>query len=82
MAVSLFWIAIAGMIVAQATGMTDISPMSGMTLISVALMMVMLTGEITAVMAMAVAVSVAIGMSSDMMQDMKTSFLVGSHPRL
>lgn len=40
------WLGLAALIVAQATGMTDISPMSGMALISVTLMMVLLGGNI------------------------------------
>lgn len=74
------WLGLAGLIVAQATGMTDISPMSGMTLVSVALMMAILGGNVIAAMAVGIAISVAIGQSADMMQDLKTGFLVGNRP--
>ena len=75
------WLALAALIVAQATGMTDISPMSGMTLISVTLMMVLLRGNIAAAMVVCVAVCVAIGQGADMMQDLKTGHMLGARPR-
>ncbi|MEO5339785.1 MAG: OPT/YSL family transporter [Magnetococcus sp. MYC-9] len=78
--VGTFWLGIAGLIVAQATGMTDISPMSGMTLVSVVLMMALLDGQVVAALSMGIAISVAIGQSADMMQDLKTGYLVGSRP--
>ncbi|SMF77271.1 OPT family oligopeptide transporter [Pseudobacteriovorax antillogorgiicola] len=78
--VGVVWIALAGLIVAQATGMTDISPMSGMALITVTLVMFMLDKNISAAMAVAVAVCVAIGQAADMMQDLKTGFMVGGQP--
>ena len=78
--VGVVWLALAGLIIAQATGMTDISPMSGMTLVSVALMMAILGGNVVAAMAVGIAISVAIGQSADMMQDLKTGFLVGNRP--
>ncbi|MBF0462544.1 MAG: OPT/YSL family transporter [Magnetococcales bacterium] len=78
--VGTFWLGIASLIVAQATGMTDISPMSGMTLVSVVLMMALLGGQVVAALSMGIAISVAIGQSADMMQDLKTGFLVGNRP--
>ena len=78
--VGTIWLGLAGLIIAQATGMTDISPMSGMTLVSVALMMALLGGNVVAAMAVGIAISVAIGQSADMMQDLKTGFLVGNRP--
>ena len=74
------WLGVAGLIVAQATGMTDISPMSGMALISVTLMMFLLNNNVAAAMVVGVAVCVAIGQGADMMQDLKTGFLVGARP--
>ncbi|MEO5349878.1 MAG: OPT/YSL family transporter [Magnetococcus sp. YQC-3] len=74
------WLGIAALIVAQATGMTDISPMSGMTLVSVMLMLSLLGGHLVAALSMGIAISVAIGQSADMMQDLKTGFLVGNRP--
>ncbi|MBF0583830.1 MAG: OPT/YSL family transporter [Magnetococcales bacterium] len=78
--VGTLWLGVAGLIVAQSTGMTDISPMSGMTLVSVVLMMALLNGQIVAALAVGIAISVAIGQSADMMQDLKTGFLVGNRP--
>ncbi len=78
--VGTIWLGIAGLIVAQATGMTDISPMSGMALISVTLMMFLLNNNVAAAMVVGVAVCVAIGQGADMMQDLKTGFLVGARP--
>ena len=74
------WMGLAALIVAQATGMTDISPMSGMALISVTLMMFILNKNIAAAMVVAVAVCVAIGQAADMMQDLKTGFMIGGRP--
>ena len=74
------WLALAGIIVAQATGMTDISPMSGMALISVTLMMFVFNKNIAAAMIVGVAVCVAIGQAADMMQDLKTGFMIGGRP--
>jgi uncharacterized oligopeptide transporter (OPT) family protein len=78
--VGTIWLGLAALIVAQATGMTDISPMSGMTLISVTLMMVLLRGNIAAAMVVGVAVCVAIGQGADMMQDLKTGHMIGARP--
>ncbi len=79
--VGTLWLSVAALIVAQATGMTDISPMSGMALISVTLMMFLLHKNIAAAMVVGVAVSVAIGQGADMMQDLKTGFMIGARPR-
>ena len=76
------WLGLAGLIVAQCTGLTDISPVSGITLISVTIMMFALDGNVTAAMLVTLAVAVAIGQSADMMQDLKTGFMVGSRPLL
>ena len=78
--VGTLWLGLAALIVAQATGMTDISPMSGMALISVTLMMVLLNGNVAASMVVGVAVCVAIGQGADMMQDLKTGFMIGARP--
>jgi putative OPT family oligopeptide transporter len=74
------WLAVAGLIVAQATGMTDMSPMSGMSLISVTLMMFIFSNNVAAAMVVGVAVCVAIGQGADMMQDLKTGFMLGAKP--
>ena len=78
--VGTIWLGLAALIVAQATGMTDISPMSGMALISVTLMMFLLNKNVAAAMVVGVTVCVAIGQGADMMQDLKTGFMIGSRP--
>ncbi|MBN4077338.1 OPT/YSL family transporter, partial [Sulfobacillus acidophilus] len=78
--VGTLWLGLAGLVVAQATGMTDISPLSGMALISVTLMMFLLGGNIAAAMIVGVAVCVAIGQAADMMQDLKTGHMLGGKP--
>ena len=78
--VGVIWLFLAGLIVAQATGMTDISPMSGMALISVTLMMFLLNNNVAAAMVVGIAVCVAIGQGADMMQDLKTGYMIGGRP--
>jgi putative OPT family oligopeptide transporter len=89
------WIAVAGLIVAQATGMTDISPLSGLALIAVTLMLgvtgaigasgggledPVVQGAVVVAVAVGVAVCVATSQCADMMQDLKTGHLVGARP--
>jgi OPT family oligopeptide transporter len=76
------WLGLAGLVVAQCTGLTDISPVSGIALISVTMMMVVLNGNVAAAMLVTLAVAIAIGQSADMMQDLKTGFMVGARPIL
>jgi putative OPT family oligopeptide transporter len=75
------WIGVAGLIVAQCTGMTDISPISGLALIAVTIMLGITSGNVVVAVLLGVAVCVAIGQCADMMQDLKTGHLVGSIPR-
>ncbi len=75
-----FWIGLAGLIVAECTGITDISPLSGLALIAVTLMLALSHNNITASVFIGLAVCVAIGQCADMMQDLKTGFLVGGKP--
>jgi putative OPT family oligopeptide transporter len=84
------WLALAGLIVAQATGMTDISPISGMALIAVTLMIFLVGGDTdeslkaAVIPAIFVGAAVCVGASqcADMMQDFKTGHLIGARPRL
>ncbi len=80
MIVGTLWAGLAALIVAQASGMTDIQPMSGMSLISVTLMLILLSGNAAGAMVVGVAVCVAIGQGADMMQDLKTGFMIGARP--
>ncbi|NCG21563.1 MAG: peptide transporter, partial [Rhodobacterales bacterium] len=75
------WVGLAGIIVAQATGATDISPLSGLALIAVTLMYFLTGGNVTAAIMIGMAVCVAISQCADMMQDLKTGHMVGSRPR-
>lgn len=79
--VSTIWLFFAGVIVSQATGMTDWTPISGMSLIAVAILMMFLSSDqiVTAVI-IGAAISIAIAECADMMQDLKTGYLVGSKP--
>lgn len=79
--VGTIWLWFAGIIVSQATGMTDWTPISGMSLLAVAILMIFLPKDqiVTAVL-IGAAVSVAIAECADMMQDLKTGYLVGSKP--
>ncbi len=79
--VGAIWLALAGVIVAQATGATDISPLSGLSLIAVTLMIFLTGGDITASIILGVAVCVAINQCADMMSDLKTGHLVGARPK-
>ncbi len=78
--VGTLWLGLAGIIVAQATGMTDWSPISGMTLIAVVLMLTLTGNSIATAVLVGAAVCVAIAQCADMMQDLKTGYLVGSIP--
>ncbi len=79
--VGVFWIWFAGMIIAQCTGMTDWSPISGMALLTVVLVLLLAgTGSVMGAVLIGAALCVAITLSADMMQDLKTGHLVGAKP--
>ncbi len=80
--VGTIWLALAGLVVAQATGMTDISPISGMSLIGVTIMFFLTNGNVATSIILGVAVSIGIGQCADMMTDLKAGHLVGARPRL
>lgn len=75
------WLALAGLIVAQATGATDISPLSGLALIAVTLMLALSANNVALAIAIGVAVCVATNQCADMMTDLKTGHLIGGVPR-
>lgn len=79
--VGTIWLGLAGLVVAQATGMTDISPLSGMSLIGVTLMFFMSDGNAVASIVLGVSVCIGIGQCADMMSDLKSGHLVGAIPR-
>lgn len=76
------WIWFAGVIIAQCTGMTDWSPISGMALLTVVLVMMLAgTADVMSAVLIGAALCVAISCASDMMADLKTGYIVGSIPR-
>ncbi len=78
--VGTIWLALAGLIVAECTGATDISPLSGLALIAITLMLVLTHNNVIAAVLIGVAVCVATSQCADMMQDLKTGYLVGGIP--
>ena len=76
------WIWFAGIIIAQCAGMTDWSPISGLALLTVVLIM-FLSGkqDVVAAVMIGAALCVAISCASDMMGDLKTGYLLGAVPR-
>ncbi|MFG0257757.1 MAG: OPT/YSL family transporter [Phycisphaerales bacterium JB043] len=76
------WIWFAGIIIAQCTGMTDWSPISGMALITVVLIMTLagVGAEISAIM-IGAALCVAITCAADMMADLKSGYIIGAVPK-
>jgi uncharacterized oligopeptide transporter (OPT) family protein len=76
------WIWFAGIIIAQCAGMTDWSPISGLALLTVVLVM-FLAGkdDVVAAVMLGAALCVAISCASDMMGDLKTGYLLGAIPR-
>lgn len=76
------WIWFAGIIIAQATGMTDWSPVSGLALLTVVLVLLLAgSGAVVGAVLIGAALCVAITLASDMMSDLKTGYLVGAIPR-
>ena len=79
--VGVIWLVLAGLVVAQATGMTDISPLSGMSLIGVTLMYFVSGGNSVVAITLGVAVCVGVGQCADMMSDLRAGHLIGAQPR-
>ncbi len=80
--VGVAWIWLAGIIIAQCTGMTDWSPISGMALLTVVLVMLLGgTGAVVGAVLIGAALCVAITLAADMMTDLRTGHLVGAQPR-
>jgi putative OPT family oligopeptide transporter len=84
------WIWMAGIILSEATGRTNWSPLSGMTLIAVTLL-IMITQTfggmdtmqaIVAAVTVGAATCVAMSQATDLMLDLKTGYLVGATPRM
>ncbi len=80
------WIWVAGVIVAECLGRTNWSPLSGMTLIAVTILLLVASGMATASaivssVIVGAAICVAIAQAGDMMLDLKSGYLVGATPR-
>jgi putative OPT family oligopeptide transporter len=81
------WVWVAGVVVAECIGRTNWSPLSGMTLIAVTILIVIAKSglnaaeTITSSMLVGAAICLAISQASDMMLDLKSGYLVGAIPR-
>lgn len=81
------WIWMAGIILSEAIGRTNWSPLSGMTLIAVTLLIVIVADlergdAIVAAIMVGAATCVAMSQATDLMLDLKTGYLVGATPRM
>jgi putative OPT family oligopeptide transporter len=85
----LLWIWIAGVIVSECLGRTNWSPLSGMTLIAVTILLLIAgwgTGmsDASSIMSSVIvgaAICLAISQAGDMMLDLKSGYLVGASPK-
>ena len=74
------WLWFSGVIIAQSTGMTDWTPLSGLALLAVVVLLYLTGKAVVPAVVVGAAVCVACSLSADMMQDLKTGQLVGSRP--
>ncbi len=79
------WIWIAGIILSEAIGRTNWSPLSGMTLVGVTILIFVVADldrpdAIVAAVTVGAAMSVAMSQATDLMLDLKTGYLVGATP--
>jgi len=85
-ALGTLWIWVAGVVLSECIGRTNWSPLSGMTLIGVTILIFVASGlgdRATVVSAVVVgaAMCVAMAQATDLMLDLKTGYLVGAVPR-
>ncbi len=83
------WIWMAGIILSEAIGRTNWSPLSGMTLVGITLLIVLTQAlgmdradSIVAAIMVGAAMCVAMSQATDLMLDLKTGYLVGATPRM
>ncbi len=81
------WIWMAGVILSECIGRTNWSPLSGMTLIAVTILIFIASGlgdsaAIIAAVMVGAAACVAMAQATDLMLDLKTGYLVGATPRM
>jgi putative OPT family oligopeptide transporter len=80
------WIWIAGVVLSECIGRTNWSPLSGMTLIAVTILVIIAkdVGDKPAIISsifVGAAACVAMSQATDLMMDLKTGYLVGASPR-
>ncbi len=90
--VGTLWVWIAGVILSEAIGRTNWSPLSGMTLIAVTILIFIasvgdgmggdVTAQVVAAVMVGAAACVAMSQATDLMLDLKTGYLVGATPRM
>ncbi|WMS86756.1 OPT family oligopeptide transporter [Pleionea litopenaei] len=85
--VGTLWIWIAGVILSECIGRTNWSPLSGMTLIAITILIFIASGlgrseSIVAAVMVGAAACVAMSQATDLMLDLKTGYLVGATPKM
>lgn len=81
------WIWMAGVILSECIGRTNWSPLSGMTLIGITILIFVASGlgddraTVVASVVVGAAMCVAMSQATDLMLDLKTGYLVGAIPR-
>ena len=80
------WIWMAGVILSECIGRTNWSPLSGMTLIGITILIFVASGlgdrdTVVASVMVGAAMCVAMSQATDLMLDLKTGYLVGAIPR-
>lgn len=80
------WIWMAGVILSECIGRTNWSPLSGMTLIAVTVLIFLASGlgdrpTVIAAVMVGAAACVAMSQATDLMLDLKTGYLVGATPK-
>jgi putative OPT family oligopeptide transporter len=80
------WIWLAGVVLSECIGRTNWSPLSGMTLIGVTILIFVASGlgdreTVVASIVVGAAMCVAMAQATDLMMDLKTGYLVGAIPR-
>ncbi len=80
------WIWMAGVILSECIGRTNWSPMSGMTMIGVTILILVASGlgdsaRIISAVVVGAATCCAMAQATDLMLDLKTGYLVGASPR-
>jgi putative OPT family oligopeptide transporter len=80
------WIWVAGVVLSECIGRTNWSPLSGMTLIAVTILVIIASGvgtgpAIVTSIVVGGAACVAMAQATDLMMDLKTGYLVGATPK-